>query len=587
MSKPKSERSDATEQRSADAADGSAARPVGRARWVGVAAIVVFLLAGVSVMSARVRRQIDARIPMIPDVSDKTESFRQALLKADRRARAAPGGDEGVGYLGLLYHANHMYEPADACYRLAVEIDSDNARWPYLLAVLQQTTGAGTAVLNHLRMAVEAAPDYVPARLKLADLLLKHGQQEQAKHAYEECLRLAPADPYALLGLARIAVDREEWSSAASHLKRAVQFDPDFGAGHRLLATVYRQMGRTQAADLAQARADRCSRFRAAPDPWMDQLDDLCYDPDYLCIRADTFRRTRNVKQAIAFLERAVEVAPDQAKPHRLYGRAMRENRVFDVAYKHLKRAVELDPDDEESRIEMGLWLGMQNRVDEAEAEIRKAMQINPKSPSAHYNLGMAYRERKNDQEAAVHFLHASELSEYRFDDATENYVACLVRLGQQQKAIVFLEDLLQRRPTASRHWRLLARVYANLNDPAKSEEVIRRGLARARLDPDLSVSLAWLLAASPQTTADEAEEAIRLAQHALELADMKSAPVYLAALAAAHARAKHFDAAIATIEQALKLARERGDQKNVKQFAEYLERFKAEQPISTISGRL
>ena len=587
MSKPKSKRSGATGQRSANAADDGAPRPAGRGRWVSVIVIAVLLLAGISVMSGRVRRQIDARIPTIPDVSDKTESFRQALLKADRRARAAPGGDEGVGHLGLLYHANHMYAPADVCYRLAAELDADNVRWSYHLAVLRQTTGAGAEILEPLRTTVAAAPDYVPARLKLADLLLKHGQQEEAKREYEACLSRSPADPYALLGLARIAVDREEGSSAVSYLRRAVQSDPGFGAGHRLLATVYRKMGRTQAADLARARADRCSRFRAAPDPWMDQLDDLCYDPDYLCIRADTARRTRDTARAIAFLERAVEVAPDQAKAHRLYGKAMRDNRVFDVAYTHLQRAVELDPDDEEARIEMGLWFGMQNRVDEAEAEIRKALQLNPESPSVHYNLGMADRERKNDRAAAASFLRACELSEYRFDDAIENYVGCLVRTGQQQTAIAFLNDILQRRPTASRHWRLLARVYINLKDPRKAEEVIRQGLTHASLDPDLSVSLAWLLAASPQTTADQAEEAIRLAQNALELANAQEAPVYLAALAAAHARAGRFDEAVGTIQRALELARERGDQKNRKKFAAYLERFKAAQPISTVSGQL
>lgn len=548
---------------------------------------MVLLLIGVSVISGRIRRQIDVRIPMIPDVSDKTESFRRALLKADRRARAAPGGKEGVGYLGLLYHANHMYEPADACYRLAAELDPGNARWSYHLAVLRQTTGAGTAVLDHLRMAVAVAPDYVSARLKLADLLLKHGQQEQAQHQYEECLSRAPADPYALLGLARIAVDREDWSSAASRLRRAVQSDMAFGAAHRLLATVYRKIGRTQAADLAQAHANRCSRFRAAPDPWMDPLDDLCYDPDYLCIRADTARRTRKMRQAIDLLERAVEVAPERAKAHRLYGKAMRENGVFDVSYKHLQRAVELDPDDEDAHIEMGIWYGMQNRADEAEVEIRKALQLNPESPSAHYSLGMVSREGGDDTAAAASYLRACELSEYRFDDAIENYVGCLVRSGQHPKAIALLGLVLERRPTASRHWRLLARVYMNLKDPAKSQEVIRNGLVHIPLDPDLRSALVWLLAASDQTTAEEAAEAIRLAQGALELTDSKDTAVCLAALAASHARAGQYDEAVETIQHAITLARESGDQNNEKQFMEYLQRFKASQPISTISGRL
>ena len=70
--------------------------------------------------------------------------------------------------------------------------------------------------------------------------------------------------------------------------------------------------------------------------------------------------------------------------------------------------------------------------------------------------------------------------------------------------------------------------------------------------------------------------EAIRLAQGALELADSKEAPVCLAALAAAHARAGHYDEASKTIQRAVALSRESRDQKNAKQFTVYLEQFRA-----------
>ena len=587
MSTPKSDKTATRGERSENGAYCDASRETGRRRQVVVIVIAVFLLSVAGIISVRVRRQIDARIPTIPDVSDKTEAFRRALLKADRRSRAAPGGEEGVGHLGLLYHANHMYEPAEACYRLATELDPDNARWAYHLAVLLQTTGHGGKILDLLRAAVSAAEDYVPARLKLADLLLKHGEQEQAKQEYQTCLKQASSDPYALLGLARIAVDQEDWAAATSYLRRAVRADPSFGAGHRLLATVYRKTGRDDAADLAQARANKCSRFAAAPDPWMQPLDDLCFDPDYLCVRADTFLRTGDRDRALALAERAVDAAPELAKVHHLYGKAMRETGSMDVARKHLQRAIDLAPDEEDAHVGMGLWYGMQGQLDEAEAELRKALEINPVSISAYHNLGMVEKEHGKDTAAAAYYLRACELSELRFDKAIASYVGCLDRLGQHQKAIAFLEDVLQRRPTASLGWRLLAHVCANMNDPAKAEEVLRKGLALTPLDPELRTSLAWCLAVSDGATAQEATEAVRLVQGALELADARDMPRCLATLAAARAREGRFPEAIGAIRNAIELARKHGDQESVKLYTEYIERFRASQPLTTISGGL
>ena len=250
--------------------------------------VTVIVLVGVAYLSHSVRHSIAAQIPEIPDLSSKTESLRQAVAAADENARNAPASEKGVGYLGLLYHANHLYEQAAECYVLAMEVESGHARWPHCLAVLRQSTGHFEECADLLRQAVDLAPAYLPSRLRLADLLLKQGRQEEAEREYHVCLEQSRDNPYVLFGLARMAVARKEWDTAESFLRRAIGADGRFGSAHRLLATVLDQRGLTAQADASRARAGTCGRFRADADPWLDELDQLSHDPAYVLIRADT-----------------------------------------------------------------------------------------------------------------------------------------------------------------------------------------------------------------------------------------------------------------------------------------------------------
>ena len=60
--------------------------------------------------------------------------------------------------------------------------------------------------------------------------------------------------------------------------------DPGFGDAHRLMAEVHEHFGRTDEVKRSLDRANDCTRFRPAPDPWIDSLEDLCYEPKYLLV---------------------------------------------------------------------------------------------------------------------------------------------------------------------------------------------------------------------------------------------------------------------------------------------------------------
>ena len=76
---------------------------------------------------------------------------------------------------------------------------------------------------------------------------------------------------------------------------------------------------------------------------------------------------------------------------------------------------------------------------------------------------------------------------------------------------------------------------------------------------PDALNNLAWLLATSPDSTARNGAEAVRLAEQGCRLSGYQQAQL-LGTLAAAYAEAGRFTEAVATAQKSIELARAGGD---------------------------
>jgi tetratricopeptide (TPR) repeat protein len=546
------------------------------------AALAAVLIAGLGFYRYTTNRAALKRLPPPANLEGKTESLRAALAQADQKARQTPRSAEAVGALGMLYQANHFYEQADPCYALAMDLAPNVPEWPYFLAAVREVTGTSEMIESLIRKVLALSPDYLPARVKLGDLLLKHGDEAGAEQEYRRCLQQSPREAYALLGLGRVAVQQKRWQEAQEDLQLAVEVDPSFGAAYRLLATVYEAKGDADRSEMLRARAEMCGRFRAMSDPWMERLDDLCYDPLYLIVRSETASQTGDPKKQLFLLHRAVEVAPDDARPRLTVAQVLTERNELREALPYARKAVELDPKDEDALTGLGILLGKLRQVDEAAKWLQAGLRVNPDSTTAYQGLGMVSAARGDDAAAAASFRRACELSQYRFDQAISEYIGCLVRLKRQQEAIDLLRKILQSRPSATLVWSLLARVHVNLGDTSGALAVLREALTAAPYNPQLADSLAWLLASSPKCTAREAREAVRWARRAVDMANPKDVPDDLSTLAAAYARSGDFTQAIATQEQAVALVSQRGQPDKIAEFSRRLESFRAGRPVGT-----
>ncbi len=220
-------------------------------------------------------------------------------------------------------------------------------------------------------------------------------------------------------------------------------------------------------------------------------------------------------------------VAP-AADFYRLYNQAweLTQKGEVDSAIIAWTKALALDPEDAKALNNYGALLLREGRLEEAIVSLKRALALSPDLPRASDNLGLAMVRAGNPDAALPYFQKALELN----PDSTEalvNLGGALLQLGRHREALAVLRTALS-------------------------------------LAPDQAVilgNMAWILAASPDTSIRNASEAVALAEKAVALSGGKD-PTILENLATAYAAAGRFPEAVAAIEKALSAASGQGDDK-------------------------
>ena len=95
-----------------------------------------------------------------------------------------------------------------------------------------------------------------------AERLLVHGMVDQAERIYTSALEQDPLNAIAVVGLARVALERADDRLAYAHSRRALEIDPQNAAALRLEARLSEVLGLR---DAAAAGTDVTSTVEAAP----------------------------------------------------------------------------------------------------------------------------------------------------------------------------------------------------------------------------------------------------------------------------------------------------------------------------------
>lgn len=337
-----------------------------------------------------------ASIPPRPSFTAFPNELTVRISESERSARRGAAPTIALAELAQLYHANGFLTEAAWCYRGLTALEPRQPRWPHRLACLHAGFGQLEPALSLWRRTLDLHPDYIPARLRTGDVLLKLNRPAEAADAYARVLHQEPGNPYALLGLARVDLASQRWAAARDRLAHAAERSGG-RIGADLLATVHDHLGETARATALRARAKSSGAFHDPPDPWLDEILADCFDVYRLTVAAGFAQHAGDSARARQLIDRALALAPQDAPALYQRGTLALAQRDYERARADFEACVRAAPEFADGWLrltEVQLALG---QTAAAERTLDQGLARCPTSPSLHL-------ERANRLTAAGRF---------------------------------------------------------------------------------------------------------------------------------------------------------------------------------------
>ena len=525
-----------------------------------VAAALLFIAAAALLLwprwrEARATAFLTQAIPALPARLAPKE-FAERLARADAQVRERKDAIAAAAELGRLYQANGYNAQAEQCWRALERVRPTEAHWPYYLADLARARSDYAAMGEALQRAVQLAPDYAPAWLRLADWQLKNGQTEAAFANYNHRLALVPKDPYARLGLARIALQKGDRTAAGILLAELVQDTPSFSTGHNLYAEYLTANGDTSGASRQRWLGRETGRFRDADDPWLDELTARCYDYQRLLVLGTLDYQTERGDKGESFFRRAIQVQPHACPAYELLGRVYLKNhdaaRAKEILEEGLRRSEEVSAEERvapatpafarpssmyyvdlsqayrdlkqperavavareglaklgdslELDDTLGIALGAAGNYDEAIEALHRALAFNINDSDSNYNLALCLKAEGREPEA-LEALHRSLVLQPTFPAALIILARREMELGHLDEAEKYIQPLYDSHPEMKEvrdlalEWRLQkAKAAEARKDYAEAERNYKGAIGIDQNDPGLVSHLGTMLLVAGQ----------------------------------------------------------------------------------------
>ena len=361
------------------------------------------------------------------------------------------------------------------------ELSARHPEWPpapLILARILLAADQGVPARRALERASAEAPGHPAVYLSLGNLGMADGRFSDARLNFDHALALASDEKArwgadrtrafrieALAGLATADERREDWASARNDLAALLEIEPKNGAARQRLGAMLFRLGRTDEA------------FEA-------------------------------LKQAVADAPQLEPAAVSMARLAAQKGDPKKADEWFDYATK-------AEPNNARVRLARAGWLLDQGRPSDARAEADEALRLDPKSNDVQRLRGLiAWHLRDlTGAEAILEPLHRDAPA----DLVAANLLAlCLVEQddpAKKSRGLQLAEVDAQQEPRlpdlkATLGW---AQFRSGQTEPA--EKALTAAVQGARVSPDIAFYLASVLAARGRT-----DDARRLLQTAVDL---------------------------------------------------------------------
>jgi tetratricopeptide (TPR) repeat protein len=386
------------------------------------------------------------QVPALPELPWEAypAETRAAIEPVYKAAVARPRDAAAAGTLARTLQAWHELEAAHQTYRRAQALAPAAFEWRYLDGIVLQRLARHAEAAAALRRALAVAPTYLPARVKLADSLLRSGQLDASATLYTALLSQPPAEPFARFGLGRIAALQHKHGDAVTHFTRAVELFPEWGEAHYALAMSLLALKRRDEAAAALAAHTRFGRtVPGLEDPVLARTASVRNDAATNFERGVKLKVAGDLQGAIEAHEAAAALDPAYAQAHANLISLHSEAGNWAQVEEHYRAVVALGFGLADANFDYGVAHERQGHWNLAEAAYRRAIAIQSDHTPARINLGRALERKRDFAGAADEFRRAIES---RPADRLAHYdlARMLVNLGKPHEAIPEFELALE-----------------------------------------------------------------------------------------------------------------------------------------------
>ena len=169
-------------------------------------------------------------------------------------------------------------------------------------------------------------------------------------------------------------------------------------------------------------------------------------DPNVLHFSGVLAHQQGRSEEAIALIERSLELQSDQADWYSNLGIVYKATQQFEKAITAYEHAIALNPAHASAYNNLGVLLRATGKLAEAEAAYRKAIDIDPQFIDAYHNLGVLLSRVNRTREAVICYCKVTTLSP-RHPDTRRMLGLAYCVLGERDKAIELYEEWLKDDP--------------------------------------------------------------------------------------------------------------------------------------------
>jgi Flp pilus assembly protein TadD len=289
------------------------------------------------------------------------KNFAAAIPPLQKFIAEEPEVAYGHFQLGYAYTALQRSDEARTEYERAMALDPKMPEAPLNLGILLLERDPASAVAP-LQKAVELLPSQTRPRLLLGAAQERSGDLVAAVESFEGALRLDPRNSEALLHSGAIYLRLKRPAEAEAKFRRALEIEPKSAAAALSLAESLDAQKKEEAADayrnyLELQPADAGARARLVHlfveqqkyDAALAELDRAdagkARSSNSLRLRADIQIAQKKLDNAVATLQEAIKLSPQDAHLIGGLGRIYLQKRDFPAAEKELKAALQIDRD--------------------------------------------------------------------------------------------------------------------------------------------------------------------------------------------------------------------------------------------------